>query len=180
MLLAALLAVTPAALTGHAGVQVDDKVFVCGGMGLRNEGRFFSEAWLVDPVRGSWEPLPEPKLARGMAAAALLDGSIYLAGGLRWSNGATGAVERFDLVSRRWSSVAALRTPRSRLGLVTILGKLYAVSGMRADSGRGSELNTASIEVYDPGKNTWQSAGSLNHARHGFASVVWRGKLYVF
>ncbi len=168
----------PTALTGHAGAVVGNRMFVCGGMGLANEGHYFREASLVDPVTGSWEPLPEPSHARGMAAAAELNGSVYLAGGLAWSNDTLRSVERFDLAKRTWSNVPALATARSRFCLVALGGRLYAVSGMNAAGLH--PLNTATVEVYDPSRNAWSPAGALNHARHGFACEAYGGRIYVF
>ncbi|MFI5386857.1 MAG: Kelch repeat-containing protein, partial [Fimbriimonadales bacterium] len=91
-----------------------------------------------------------------------------------------GSVERFDLKTNRWSDVGSLRIPRSRLSLVALNGKLYAVSGMKAEGHGHEALNTPSIEEYDPAKNAWRIAGSLNHARHGFGVSVWHRCIYVF
>lgn len=170
----------PSAISGHAGAIVGNKVFVCGGMGRVNEGHFFREAWLVDPVNGAWETLPEPEVARGMAAAAELGGSVYLAGGFLWSGETLSSAERFDLRTRRWSRVAPLLKPRSRLALVALGGTLYAVAGMRGVAHANEPINTPSIEAYDAGHDSWHEVGRLNHARHGFACTGWRGRIYVF
>jgi N-acetylneuraminic acid mutarotase len=180
LLFAALALAAPESLTGHAGAVVRDKVFICGGMGLKNEGHFFREAWLVDPIKGDWTPLPEAQVARGMAAAVELNGSVYLAGGFTWSGETLGSVERFDLKTSRWTTVASLGVPRSRLSMVALDDKLYAVSGMRGGRQTNGALNEPSIEEYDPAKNTWRVAGKLNHARHGFALTTWQGRIYVF
>jgi Kelch motif protein len=115
LLLAAAVITPPQALTGHAGAVIGEKAFIAGGMGRVNEGHFYREAWLVDSVMGNWVPLPEPKVARGMAAAAELNGSVYLDGGFTWSGETLGSVERLDLRAKRWSEVASLSIPRSRL-----------------------------------------------------------------
>lgn len=180
LLLTALFLAPPESLTGHAGAVVGEKIFVAGGMGRRNEGHFFREAWLVDPVKGEWAPLPGPKVARGMAAAAELNGSVYLVGGLAWSGETLSSVERFDLRSSDWRDVASLNIARSRLSVAALNGKLYALSGMKGERHSGEPLNTPSIEEYDPAKNTWRVVGTLNHARHGFALTTWHRRIYVF
>jgi len=180
LLLTALVLTPPASLTGHAGALVGDKVFVTGGMGQRNEGHFFRETWLVDPLKREWVPLPGPKVARGMAAAAELNGSVYLVGGFTWSGETLNSVERFDLKTGGWSEVASLKIPRSRLSVAALNGKLYAVSGMEGERHGNEPLNTPSIEEYDPAKNVWRPVGALNHARHGFALAPCHRRIYVF
>ena len=180
LLLTALALAAPDSLTGHAGAVVGDKVFIAGGMGLKNEGHFFREAWLVDPDKGEWKPLPEPKVARGMAAAAELNGSIYVAGGFTWSGTTLSSVEQFDLKAGRWTDVASLGIPRSRFSLAALDGKLYALGGMKGGRHGDESLNEPSVEEYDPAKNIWRVAGKLNHARHGFALASWNHRIYVF
>src|SRR5208283_4527744 len=74
----------------------------------------------------------------------------------------------------------SLRIPRSRLSLVALNGKLYAVSGMKGERRGDETLNEPSIEEYDPARNIWRVAGTLNHARHGFALTAWHRCIYVF
>ncbi|MBS1716809.1 MAG: hypothetical protein JSS72_03655 [Armatimonadetes bacterium] len=179
-LLIALQSTTPATITGHASAIIGSKVFVTGGMSINNEGHFYKEAWLVEPETGMWEALPPMKIARGMAAAALLDNAVYVAGGFTWGGDAQTTVDRFDLKTRAWSEVAPLNIPRSRLGLTALDGKLYAISGMNSVPNGRKSLNTPTIEEYDPARNRWQVVGSLNHARHGFESIVWHGRIYMF
>lgn len=184
-MLAALLGIaigvtSPGSLTGHAGAAVGDRVFVCGGMGMANEGHYFKESWMVDPSTGTWSPLPPAKMARGMAAAVEFGAAVYVAGGLAWSDEALATVEKFDLKTKKWSEVAPLHIPRSRLSLVAVGGKIYAVSGMKGDSRGHEPINTPTIEQYDPVRNSWREAGRLKHARHGFAATVWHGRIYVF
>jgi hypothetical protein len=170
----------PRELTGHCGVCADDKMYVVGGMGLTNMGSYYPTLWQVDPRRSIWKPLAKMRVARAMAGAALLNGSIYVAGGMVWAGGSERSVERFDLGSGRWTDVAPLNRSRNRFPLVALAGKLYAISGMKGEGNGADSLNTASIEEYDPKKNVWREAGALNHARHGFSAVTWNDRIYVF
>ncbi len=70
-------------------------------------------------------------------------------GGLNWG-GFLKSVEVYDPLSKRWSFVAELSTPRREAGAVAYNGRIYVVGG-------GSDHALNSTEVYDPLLNTWST-----------------------
>lgn len=52
-----------------------------------------------------------------------------------------------------------MTTPRSRVGVTVLNGKLYAVGGYDG----ASRLNT--VEVFDPIANEWWDVKAMNHKR---------------
>jgi N-acetylneuraminic acid mutarotase len=73
-----------------------------------------------------------------------------------------------------WSTMSPLPTARSGLGVVSVLGKIYAIGG----SNDKTVLNT--VEEYNPATNSWITKSSMPTARNGFAIAVYHSKIYVF
>lgn len=115
-------------------------------------------------------PLQIPRQQTGVTVGA--DGLIYAIGGVDQGYGAghvTETVERFSESTQSWAYVASLNTERYGLGSVTdSQGYIWAVAGANL-----STFALSSVEVYDPGANTWtaQSSG-LNTARRCFGISI--------
>jgi hypothetical protein len=76
--------------------------------------------------------MPPLKTARGgIASARLGDGRIVVFGGENLTPGGTTIrpVELFDPRTRRWRSLAGMRTPRHGLGGVALGNRVYAIEG---------------------------------------------------
>jgi len=86
-------------------------------------------------------------------------------------------VEVYDPNSNSWASsttgaIASMRTARYGLAAAAINGKIYAIGGF---DGR-NYLNT--VEVYDPGSNSWSTAASMPTARSSLAAADASGLIY--
>jgi N-acetylneuraminic acid mutarotase len=73
-----------------------------------------------------------------------------------------------------WSPLSPMHNARSGLGVVSVLGKIYAIGG----SNDKTVLNT--VEEYNPATNSWTAKSSMPTARNGFAIAVYQSKIYVF
>jgi N-acetylneuraminic acid mutarotase len=73
-----------------------------------------------------------------------------------------------------WSPLSPMHTARSGLGVVSVLGKIYAIGG----SNDKTVLNT--VEEYNPATNSWTTKSSMPTARNGFAIAVYQSRIYVF
>jgi len=109
--------------------------------------------------------------ARKHAAAKLVDGKIYLIGGL-W-NGYE--VEAYNIETDTWETKTRMLTPRAFLGSGVVDGKIYILGGAI----QNTNLQKV-IEMYDPETDTWTTAGSLNEIRFGMGSCVYENKIYLF
>jgi N-acetylneuraminic acid mutarotase len=67
-------------------------------------------------------------------------------------------------------------TARDHLAVVALGGKLYAIGG------RASFFGTkyASVEIYDPANDSWQTGPPISEGRGGLAAAVLDGRIYVF
>jgi len=160
----------PAARSGGAVAAAAGKLYVFGG----NVGSdtLLSSTLEYDPVSQVWaERAPMPSGARSQAAAAALNGHIYVAGG--WP--ALRTLERYDPATDSWEVLAPMPTGRQSPGLVSLDGHLYAIGG-----GDGWE-GLSTVERYDPATGSWVRFAPLDSpVRAGVAAVATAGRIFVF
>src|SRR5216684_857917 len=149
--------------TTHGGF-----LYVIGG---ENSTGVLSDLQRYDPVLDVWITLtPTPTAtARAGAAAAVIDDGIFVIGGRQSTGGPCSGgpylttVEKYDVDTNTWSTVAQLPTPRSDLAAVAHGGKIYVFGGC------SSTGVTGEVDMYDPQTNTWTPLQSMTIGR---ASLV--------
>ncbi|HEY8019472.1 MAG TPA: DUF6519 domain-containing protein [Thermoanaerobaculia bacterium] len=109
--------------------------------------------WEFDPQTGLWLRRRDHPLPARRAAAAAMNGRLYVAGGLDSTGRASGRHFEYDPATDAWTERAKLPTARSAFALAACQGRLHALGGRR-DSWSGKCL-TARHEVYDPVTDTW-------------------------
>lgn len=100
-------------------------------------------------------------------------GMIYAVGGLTKSGDSLSTVEVFDPIVGRWQIAEAMTMLRSRVGVVVMKNKMYALGGYNGQE----RLNT--VEVFDPASKTWSKVASMNCKRSAVGAAVLNNKLYV-
>jgi non-specific serine/threonine protein kinase len=127
---------------------------------------------------GAASPFPVQQLH-----AAVLDGKIWLAGGLTGSSEATdkatNRTEYYDLAARAWHAGPPLPFLVHHAMLVTYQGRLWLIGGFLPS---GSDLEAAAsnrVLYLDPTKNRWVEGPPLHHARAAGAAVVVGNKIVV-
>lgn len=129
----------------------------------------------VGSIRGAdggtdeWTTETSMPIARYGAAAGVIDGKLYVAGGSRETF--LNALEVYDPSTNSWTTKASMPTTRTCPGAGVIDGKLYIVGGV------GSRLST--LEVYDPSTDSWTTKTPMPTARSWPATGVINGKFYV-
>jgi N-acetylneuraminic acid mutarotase len=154
-----------------AAAEVAGYVYAAGGM-VGETGRPLATFARYDTGGDRWEvlrPLPEPTRA---AAAAALDGDVYVVGGTT-ADGNTTATWVYDTAEGRWSARAPLHAARFNHGAVALDGRLYVLGGF-AD---GREHRD--VFAYDPGADEWERVGRLPRPNHAFGVVAYEGELWV-
>ncbi|MCZ6776721.1 MAG: T9SS type A sorting domain-containing protein [Ignavibacteria bacterium] len=124
---------------------------------------------------GYWisrSPLPTP---RQEVAHAVLNGKIYVPGGLAGGGTGSTVVDVFDPASNSWSSAAPLPEPLHHLGLATANSKLYVLGGYVGNS----FIATDHVYEFDPDSNSWQQKSSMLVARGAHVAIAFEGKIYV-
>lgn len=145
-------------------------------VGGRNVGGF-TALWAYDPVTDTWNSaLTQMPTGRAGLAVAVVGNAIYAIGGRNGtggpnSGGKLSVVERYDIDTDTWSTVAPLLAPRSDLAAATKGGKIYVFGGFDT---AGTVVST--VEVYDPVTDTWTGGlAPMPTARGGMYAVATKG-----
>ena len=151
-----------------ASTQVGDEIYAAGGM-VGDSGRPLATFSRYDARADRWQNLPALPVATRAAAAAAVDGVVYVIGGTT-NEGNTAAVWAWD--GESWSPRAPLPSPRFNHAAVALDGEIYVLGGFR----EGVELRE--VLVYDPQANRWRSSAPLPRPNHAFGVVAFRGELW--
>ena len=89
---------------------------------------------------------------------AVIDGKIYIVGGLLQDRSATTQAQVYDPATGAWETLAEMPFPMHHLGVGTVGGKLYVLGGYLGATG----IFSASDRVfeYDPSLDSWASVAS--------------------
>ena len=102
------------------------KIYVVGGhTGISPRSSTLNSVERFDPITNAWESLSPMSTARRGAAAAVLDGKLYVAGGCGPDTkfgadsdlNCLSTVERYDPSTNAWESVASMSKGRWQLAL---------------------------------------------------------------
>jgi N-acetylneuraminic acid mutarotase len=158
---------------------VNDKIYAIGGFG---DSTLSTTIDVFDPAANKWSTLVTTGTftPRGSLASAVLDGKIYVMGGMtgpETPDHMSNKLEIFDPATNSWStpSTTGTFTRRNNLCACVIDGKIYTMGGFDASN----DVNA--FEVFDPATNTWSSpktTGMFN-PRGAFTAHVIDGKIYV-
>jgi N-acetylneuraminic acid mutarotase len=113
----------------------------------------------------SWRPLPPLPFPRAAAAAATLDGRLYVVGGVA-ASGLAKAMLAYDPSGRRWSALPG-PTPRQHLAATAARGRIYVIAGRAA----GYDTNSGVVESWAPGEKRWRREPPIPDPRGGTAAA---------
>merc|ERR1712232_66358 len=149
-------------------------VFALGGDD--NSFRALASVERLHVQTGTWEYLPTLRSPRAGAGAVVCNDFIYVLGGLNGLDMLC-TVECLCLKGSgdEWTSVASMKECRGSPAVCAVAGHIFAIGG-------SSRVETIvdSVERYDPQQDMWEDIVPMLSPRASPASVVIRGKLYVF
>ena len=159
-----------------ASAELRGKIYVSGGM-VGNTGRPLNIFESFDPKTGKWDTnLPFQPRPFSAAAATGLRGKLYVVGG----NGDADdrsidgrQVYAYDVVRRRWASLAPLPQPRTNLAVVALQNKVYAIGGLDPVHA------TKTVFVYDPVHDDWTGGPPIPERLHALTALVFKGDIWV-
>jgi len=127
---------------------------------------------------GSWETRGEIPEIRGLHSASVVDGKIYLIGGVTsgsYPNGSS-LVQVYDPLNGEWETKAPMLTPRSSVETCVLNEKIYAIGGQKIVD--DPSQTSKKVEVYDPATDSWSSCANLIQPRISFGLAAVNGKIY--
>ena len=136
-----------------AAVTHDGSLYAIGG----RSATVLANLDQYTPATDTWTSLAPMPTARAGLGAARVGEAIFAIGGRTsgagpCSGGELATVERFDIASGTWSTVAPLPSARSDLAAKTKGGKIYVFGGCAGGVFLGD------VDVYDPNTDTWSTA----------------------
>ncbi len=163
---------------GMAVAGVGKTVYAIGGSAGVGDGQVTSSAESLklaarksQPV-SEWRSLPDAPTARLMMAWTVLDGKIWIAGGMR--HGTTlSTVESYDPQTGAWQAQPSLPIPLHHATAATYRGEVVVIGGA------SDNLADASNKVFALRGGSWVELPSLGHARAAAAAAVVGDKLVV-
>ena len=133
----------------------------------------------TDANTGPWREIGAAPTARQQVATAVVDGRIWVVGGLIGTKkaAATNRVESYDPTINSWSTATPLPRPLHHATAVAYRGELVVIGGWEP---KGSELTAvASREVLALRDGRWVRYAPLRHPRAAAAAAVVDDKIVV-
>ena len=172
---------------------VGTKVYAIGGFtGPFPDWNIKADTFIYDIANDTWnrgKSLPQPQAEH---VSAVVDGKIHIIGGRVHGESKkqhfdafedTGLHSIYDTATGEWKLGAAAPTARNSAAAAVIDGLIYVVGGRHnvvQDDGSQLQQNLGTLEVYDPGTNSWSTRSPMPEALGGNAAAALNGKLYVF
>lgn len=139
---------------------------------------------VYDPATDTWAAAKSMNHARAAPAVSVVDGKIYVMGGVGWPRVLNrpgpflSSVEVFDPKNNRWTEIAEMPTPKALHTASVIDGKIYVIGGGFRGNGLPTYLST--VEVYDPETDRWTEERDIPTRRSGHKAEVINGNIYIF
>ncbi len=133
-----------------------------------------------NPKTNTWStraPMPTP---RQLLEVAVVDGILYAIGGvtIAFNNTNHAVVEAYDPKTDTWTTKSPMPTARCCMA-VGVVNRLIYVAGGTRSIGHGGVETPATLQVYDPETDSWDTKVPMPTGRGGVAAGVINGRLYV-
>uniref|UniRef100_A0A6I8NSS9 Kelch-like protein 3 n=1 Tax=Ornithorhynchus anatinus TaxID=9258 RepID=A0A6I8NSS9_ORNAN len=133
---------------------------------------------VYDGAKDQWTSIASMQERRSTLGAAVLNDLLYAVGGFDGSTGLA-SVEAYSYKTNEWFFVAPMNTRRSSVGVGVVEGVGVLSGQLYATGGHDGPLVRKSVEVYDPGTNTWKQVADMNMCRRNAGVCAVNGLLYV-
>lgn len=176
----ALAPAAPAVRFAAAAGVIADRLHVAGGWNADNAASAsLARHDVFDPAAGTWSAAAPLQVARNAAAAAVVDGRLWVLGGRapgirRGDQSPLASVEVYDPAANAWTAGPALPAARGSLAAAALGTRVYAFGGEDAS---GAVVD--SVTRLDTATGTWTSLPAMPQALHGLGVVAAGGALYV-
>ena len=155
---------------------VDGKIYAIGGRAAEDAPDAGPSALEVyDPATDTWIKKPDMPIRRAMAAACVVDGGIYVIGGvIEDSHGAPlQTVDEYVPATDTWTRKADMPTARMWHSASVVGNRIYVLGG----EAYGGPVFSA-VEEYDPVADTWNSKSDMLTGRGMLSVVTVNGRIY--
>ena len=130
---------------------------------------------LAQTDSGQWITRPALPTPRQEMPHAVLDGKIYVIGGITGAQTASNVVEVYDPATGLWSTATSMPVSMHHLTLAAAHGKLYVLGGYLGNSFSPS----GRVFEYDPATDGWTEKARMPTIRGAHIAVTVNGLIYV-
>jgi len=130
------------------------------------------------PAAG-WQPRHEAALAVQQVNATVLDGRIWVAGGLTPSHEATASTQFYDPAINSWEQGPRLPVALHHAMLVTYRNQLAVIGGFQSRDNDPLAVTSPRMLLLDNTTGKWVNGPPLGHPRAGAGAAVVGDKIYV-
>lgn len=131
---------------------------------------------VYDPASDSWLAAPPLPQALSSMMASVVNGRIYVMGGVPDLAPSTTAVEEYDPVTQTWTTMAtAMPSDRYSAATAVYNGLVYVAGG----SGAGV-MDSTTLLIYDPAGDSWTAGSPMSQTRTGAAAAQINGQVVVY
>ncbi|MGK2870349.1 MAG: Kelch repeat-containing protein [Mycobacterium sp.] len=162
---------------GMAVAAIGSKIYAIGGSTGPGDTQVTSSAEALTLAArqtqpDQWRTLPEAPSPRLMMASTVLDGKIWILGGIR--HGASlDTAETYDPQTGQWQTQPPLPIPLHHATAATYRGQVVVIGGA------SDEIGSASDRAFAFSGGNWSELPALKHARAGAAATVVGDRLVV-
>ncbi|GAA5530063.1 kelch repeat-containing protein [Herpetosiphon gulosus] len=171
------LAQRPYKTHSHSAQVWNQRLYLFGGTGTSA-----GKVQIYQPSSNSWSQGTAMPFATMAASSALIDGKIYVAGGIVSGN-TTNYHAAYDPTTNTWANLPSMALARNGAAGGTD-GRFFYLFGGRASGTTGAA--SSDLQIYDPLTQTWTSSASdptlppLPQARADMGQAIWyKGEFYL-
>ncbi|HEY7243319.1 MAG TPA: kelch repeat-containing protein [Xanthobacteraceae bacterium] len=180
-----------------AFATLNNKIYGFGGFTYPESGspgwNPTNSVWEYDPSADEWKELAPMPTRRGAAAAGVVNGKIYVTGGVNSLPGVSEngihparpqnvlpTVEEYDPATNNWKTLRSLLLPRNHHVAVGAGDKLYVIGGRVGSAFISSGSNNVDlVEMYDPSSGLWSARARMPTARSAIAGALYNNHILV-
>lgn len=166
-------AITPLPLPRYnmAAVTYNNSIYAIGGETTEGVTNLVEE---YDPLTASWNKLTDKPTPVTATKAELLNGDIYIPGGMLEKGSPTNVLEIYSPNENIWTTKSELPTPLSDYSSAVLDSQLIVIGGW------DGHKPVAAVLSYDPLSDTWTHLPDLPFPLSGSSAVTHNGSILVF
>ncbi|XP_078482441.1 uncharacterized protein LOC144743165 [Ciona intestinalis] len=133
-----------------------------------------------------WENLAPMVNYHSEAAVALIEGEVFVFGGLKQVSGHVvyfaDAISKYNPTNNTWANAGVPNSFRTEAAAVGVGDVAYLCGGYEQGNGGQRNITTvcAKVEVYDSVSEAWKAGNNMLEGRASCAVVHFDGKIFVF
>jgi hypothetical protein len=161
------------AMSGFSCAADASRIFVCGG--LDTDGRASQFIDVMCTARARWSLCVSMHVRRASCASVVVDGSLYVLGGIAYSGAVLSSVEVLGIASQAPTLVTTAMPVERHSHVAVGVGRHIYVLGGTSDDDAPSDA----AMVYDTTSRAWETLPPMAVPRSGFSAAAFGGYIYV-